>query len=167
VIAFVTVQMSGSGQELRSSQTELPEELELGTPQPKESDVPAAARKVAGEFILAAAGREDLVKAWKITHPDLKKQCACSYEEWLTGNIPVVYFPTKGLQGAAFAVTEVTDGRVILSVSLTPAKNSETPTSAFFIGLKEVGQGSSAKWLVDYWAPYVGIPVPNAPSSGG
>jgi hypothetical protein len=41
--------------------------------QPKESDVPKAARVAAGEFVLSAVGREDLRKAWKLSDPSLKR----------------------------------------------------------------------------------------------
>ena len=85
--------------------------------------MPKAARMAAGEFVLAAVGREDLPKAWKLADPQMKKDCACTYKEWLTGNIPVQYFPTKGLRGAAFSVNEVTPGHVVLEVLLTPGKN--------------------------------------------
>jgi len=83
---------------------------------PKESDVPKAAREAAGAFVLAAVGREDLAKGWTLADKDLRASCACTREEWLTGNIPVQYFPTKGLKGAAFSVDEVTPGHVVLQV---------------------------------------------------
>ena len=119
---------------------------------PKESDVPKAARVAAGEFVLAAVGRENLPKAWKLADRTLKRDCACSYKEWLTGNIPVQFFPTKGLRGAAFSVDEVTPGHVVLQVLLTPAASS---------GLKQ--RGKDAPWLVDYWAPVDVIPIPATP----
>jgi hypothetical protein len=129
--------------------------------QPKESDVPKAARVAAGEFVLSAVGREDLRKAWKLADPSLKRDCACSYEEWLTGNINVQYFPTKGLRGAAFSVDEVTPGHVVLQVLLTPAQSTGLKPTAFYIGLKQ--RGKDAPWLVDYWAPVDVIAVPAAP----
>lgn len=128
---------------------------------PKESDVPKAARIAAGEFVLAAVGRENLPKAWKLADAGLKRDCACSYKEWLTGNIPVQYFPTKGLRGASFSVDEVTRGHVVLQVLLTPAASSGLRPTAFYIGLKQ--HGKDAPWRVDYWAPVDVIPVPAAP----
>ncbi len=168
LVAFVTVRW-GSDDEPRASPPPV-NTVTDGTDfdpgatetQPKQSEVPPAARKVAGEFILAAAGREDLEKAWSITHPDLKRDCACTKQEWLTGNIPVQYYPTGGLQGANFKVNELSPGRVVLEVLLAPKKGSALPTQVFHIGLKQVG-GADGKWLVDYWAPYVAIPVPQAP----
>lgn len=160
IVAFVTVRV-GSGDDPTPAAT--PTVTTDGTDfspaapaKPKESDVPKAAREVAGEFILAAAGREDLERAWEISHPDLKRDCACTKKEWLTGNINVQYYPTEGLQGAAFSVDEVTPGRVVLEVLLTPKKGSTVPPTAFYIGLKKLG----GTWLVDYWAPHSAIPVP-------
>jgi hypothetical protein len=160
IVAFVTVRL-GSGDDSQPAAT--PTLTTDGTDfspappaKPKESDVPKEARSVAGEFILAAAGREDLARAWEIAHPDLKRDCACTKKQWLTGDINVQYYPTDGLQGAAFSVDEVAPGRVVLAVLLTPKQGSEVQPAAFFIGLKKLG----GKWLVDYWAPDAAIPVP-------
>ncbi len=162
VVAFVTVRLGGDDSTpTAAAPTNTVDGTDYVPPaeeKPKESDVPKAAREVAGEFILAAAGREDLERAWQISHPDLKRDCACTKKEWMTGNINVQYFPTKGLQGASFTVDEVSKGRVVLEVLLTPKKGSEVPPTAFDIGLKEV----DGKWLVDYWAPHAAIPVPQA-----
>jgi hypothetical protein len=128
---------------------------------PKEGDVPKAARIAAAQFVLAAVGRENLPKAWKLADGDMKRDCACSYKEWLTGNIPVQYFPTKGLRGAAFSVDEITPGHVVLQVLLTPAKTTRLKPTAFYIGLKQ--RGKDAPWLVDYWAPVDVIAVPATP----
>jgi hypothetical protein len=128
---------------------------------PKESDVPKAARVAAGEFVLAAVGRENLPKAWKLADRTMKRDCGCTYKQWLTGSIPVQFFPTKGLRGAAFSVDEVTPGHVILQVLLTPAESSGLKATAFYIGLRQ--RGSGAPWLVDYWAPVNTVAVPAAP----
>ncbi len=159
LVAFVTVRLGGDDATPSAAPTSTIDGTDFapGTPTtPKESDVPKEAREVAGEFILAAAGREDLERAWEISHPDLKRDCACTKQEWLSGNINVQYFPTAGLQGAAFTVNEVGQGRVVLEVLLTPKQGSEVPPTAFYIGLKEV----KGEWLVDYWAPHSGVPVP-------
>lgn len=167
VVAFATVRI-GSVEEERTPQAvateELPEDYDPGATitQAQEGDVPKAARVVAGEFILAAAGREDLAKAWTLAHPELKSQCGCSRTEWLTGNIPVQFYPTEGLQGAGFTVNELTEDRVVLEVLLTPKEGSDLDPQAFYIGLKAVGEGAGRKWLVDYWAPIAAIPVPQA-----
>jgi hypothetical protein len=164
VIAFITVRLGSSddaGTQASETQVqELPDGASFTPEAPKPLPVPAEARKVAGEFILAAAGREDLKKAWQLAHPSMKRDCDCTYEEWLTGNIPVVYYPTDSLEGASFAVDESTERRVVLQVALVPGKGSDAEPQAFFIGLRAVGNGDKLRWLVDYWAPIAATPLP-------
>jgi hypothetical protein len=160
VVAFVTVRLGGDEAKPAAAPASTIDGTDFDPPPttttPKESDVPKEARAVAGEFILVAAGREDLQRAWEISHPDLKRDCGCTKKEWMTGNINVQYFPTDGLQGAGFTVDEVAPGRVVLEVLLTPKAGSEVPATAFYIGLKEV----KGEWLVDYFAPHSAVPVP-------
>jgi hypothetical protein len=164
VIAFVTVRLGSGGATTPATTaavdgTAADPGLTTTTPT-NVSEIPRAARIAAGQFILAAAGREDLPKAWKLSHPDLRKQCACSYRQWLTGNIPVQPYPTAGLQGVRFFVDELKPRHVVLQVLLTPKAGSEVRDQAFYIGVKAVGSGDKPRWLVDYWAPITGIPVP-------
>lgn len=166
VVAFATVKLGGDGEgAAKQPTTEEPtlEDFNPATTEPVPSPVAPEARQAAGEFILAAAGREDLEKAWDLTHPELKAQCGCTYKQWLTGNIPVQYYPTGNLEGATFGVDESTARRVVLEVLLSPKPGEEVDPQAFFIGLKAVGKGAKLKWLVDYWAPIVGLPVPQTP----
>ena len=167
IVAFATVKLGGDGDSTAAPSTtteELPiEDFNPATTEAAPAPVPAEARQAAGEFILAAAGREDLQKAWELSHPELRKQCGCTYKQWLTGNIPVQYYPTGNLEGATFGVDEATERRVVLEVLLSPKPGEEIEPQPFFIGLKAVGKGAKLEWLVDYWAPIVGIPVPQTP----
>ena len=165
IVAFATVKLGGDGESAaQPTAEELPiEDFNPATTEAVPEPVPAEARRAAGEFILAAAGRENLAKAWTLSHPELKKQCGCTYKQWLTGNIPVQYYPTGNLEGATFGVDESTARRVVLEVLLSPKEGEEVEPQPFFIGLKAVGKGAKLKWLVDYWAPIVGIPVPQTP----
>lgn len=173
VVAFVTVRLgSGDSSPPAADRGTVPsgyasEDLPGVDTQttPKESEVPKGVRETAGEFVLAAVGREDLSKAWRLADKDLREACACTYKTWLTGDIPVQYFPTKGLEGAVFSVNEVDPGRVVLQVLLTPGKNKDGlgPT-AFYIGLRQ--RGKNAPWRVDYWAPVNVVAVPATPGGG-
>ncbi len=169
LIAFVTVRLGSGGATTQSSSPPPPNidgtNYVPGQEQKpaKISQVPQAARVTAAEFILAAVGREDLPKAWRLSHPDLKKQCACTYRQWLTGNIPVQPFPTAGLRGVAYGVNELAPRRVVLETLLQSKPGSEIGDGAFYLGLKAVGKGSHLTWLVDYWAPMGAPPVPLTP----
>lgn len=136
---------------------ELPEETK-----PNPDDVPAAARKTAAVFIDGAVARRNLAKAWTVTHPDLIRDCDCTLAEWKTGNIPVLFFPALGASATGFGVNEISEGRIVLEVLLTPKKGSGLNPTAFYVGMKEVGKGEDAKWLVDYFAPIGSPPVPSA-----
>jgi hypothetical protein len=127
------------------------------------ADLPKGVQQIAGQFILAAAGREDLAKAWKLTHPELRAQCGCTYKEWLTGNIPIQYYPSRDIKTAAYEVDEVTPREVWLRVLLLPKETSGVKPQAFDIGLKAVGKGAKKAWLVSYWNAKVGIQVPATP----
>jgi hypothetical protein len=169
VIAFATVRLGGDdgGASAQGTTTALSEEeidaaidgTTTTTPTPV-SKVPKAARTAAGDFILAAAGREDLPKAWRLSHPTLREQCGCTYKQWLTGNIPIQPFPTSGLQGVSYFVDELAPRRVVLQVLLRPAAGSDLGDQAFHIGLQAVGNGKSQAWLVDLWSPISPVPIP-------
>jgi hypothetical protein len=168
VIAFVTVKL-GANDPTPSSGSLLPETVpdDIGletTPAPKVSEVPRAARVVAGQFILAAAGREDLPKAWKLTHPTLKRDCACSYREWLTGNIPIQPIEAAGLNQVTFFVEELESRRVVLQVLVRAKPGSEFEDQTFHIGLKATGKPDKLAWLVDVWSPIAPTPVPLNPT---
>lgn len=175
IVAFATVQLGGDDEgsaaasstaaETSTTEPESEEDFNPATTETVPGPVAAEARQAAGEFILAAAGREDLAKAWTLSHPDLKAQCGCTYKQWLTGNIPVQYYPTAGLEGTTFAVDESSPRRVVLEILLTPKAGEDIPAQAFFIGLKAVGKGAKLRWLVDYWAPSGSPPVPQTPGS--
>ena len=127
------------------------------------SDLPKGVQTVAGEFILAAAGREDLAKAWKLTHPELRAQCGCTYKQWLTGDIPVQYYPSKDISTASFEVDEITPKEIFLRVLLLPKDTANVKPQVFDIGLKTLGSGAKKQWLVNYWAAKVQIQVPATP----
>jgi hypothetical protein len=137
-------------------------ELPVTTKEYTAADLPKNVRRVAGEFILAAVGREDLAKAWKLTHPELRVQCGCSYKHWLTGDIPVQYYPPNDIGTASFDVDEITTNEIFLRVLLVPKKGSKVKPQVFDIGLKTNGKGKQKNWLVNYWAARASIPVPAA-----
>jgi hypothetical protein len=127
---------------------------------PDVADVPAAARVTAATFVDGAVARNDLAKAWTVLHPEFKRECACTRAEWLTGNIPVQFFPSQGSDQIAFGVNEISPGVVVLEVLLMPKKGSGLNPTAFYVGMKSVGNGKNEKWLVYYFAPIGSPPVP-------
>jgi hypothetical protein len=149
VIAFTINWFGESGTTLEDAResaapSAAPVEADPGRAVPVSPD----ARRVAGQFILWAVSTErnakDLARAWKILHPTLKQECACTRQEWLTGNIPIQPYPMDELDTASFAVDESFEKRVVLQVALLP-------------------KDASGRWLVDYWAPRAIIEIPATP----
>ncbi len=127
IAAVGTVWLSGDGNSAASPAVgtaggetvdqygELPEETK-----PNVADVPAAARTAAAIFIDGAVARNNLAKAWTVIHPEFKEQCACTRAQWLTGDIPVQFYPALGADATGFGVNEISPGRIVLEVLLEP-----------------------------------------------
>ena len=113
-------------------------------------------RLAAGRFILSAVTREDLAEGWTLMHPDFKAECACTREEWMTGNIPVQPYPSGALDDASFAITESYADEVYLQVALLPKAGAKIEGQIFWLGMKK----DDGRWLVTHWSPYVTTPVP-------
>lgn len=135
------------------------EPAQVYTPR-KHVPLDAEARKVAGRFILTAVARLNLAESYALAHPELRQ--GMSKREWLTGNIPVVYYPAKQIETATFKVDESYPGEAILEVALLPKNGAKVKPQVFFIGLKKVGTGTSARWQVNYWVPRAAPQIPTA-----
>jgi hypothetical protein len=135
------------------------EPAQVFTPR-KQVPLDAEARQVAGRFILTAVARENLGESYRLAHPDLRQ--GMSKREWLTGNIPVVYYPAKQIETATFKVDESYPDEAILEVALLPKDATKVKPQVFFIGLKKVGKGTAAHWQVNYWVPRAAPQIPTA-----
>lgn len=123
--------------------------------------LPADVRRVAGRFILTAVARKNLDEAWRISAPALKE--GISYEQWLTGAIPVVPYPTDQIDIAPMKIDYSYADKALLEVALLPKKGASVKPQIFFIGLQAFGQGRSRRWLVSYWAPRGSVALPAKP----
>lgn len=152
VVAFTVASVGDTG---TSQETPLSNEpAQVFTPR-KQVPLAEEARRVAGRFILTAVARENLADSYDLAHPELRQ--GLSRKEWLTGNIPVVYYPAKAIETATFKVDESYPDEAILEVALLPNTANVKP-QIFFIGLKKAGN----RWRVNYWVPRAAPAVPSA-----
>jgi hypothetical protein len=140
-----------------------PEERISNVPaqQPKrevKAPLPQEARNVAMRFIQTAVARKNLDEAWHLVGPNLRG--GLSKEEWLTGNNPVVPFPIEQLEVAPYKIDESFEESALIEVALLPKKGSGVRAQVFFLGLKKVGSGHRARWVVDNWVPRASAVVP-------
>lgn len=101
------------------------------------------------EFVRTAVRRHDLAASWPLVHPWLRQ--GLSRKEWLTGNIPVVPFPSTGI--VAWDLDWSYRNDVALDVVLQPEPKSGLYRKTFTIEFKRVGEGAGDRWLVYSWVP--------------
>jgi len=162
VVAFLSLRAGGDDSESSPTTNDAPAAVET-TQDVNSGKLERGARIAAGEFILAAAGRENLKKAWELSDPELRDQCGCTYKQWLKGNIPVQYYPVGNLDVAAFDIEEASPNHAVLLVALVPKEGENVKPQTFYIGLKSRKEGDKKRWLVNYWAPRASVAVPAVP----
>ena len=147
-VAAATIAFFGNtGKSLESPKSN--EAANIFTPR-KQIPLDKDARRVAGRFILTAVARKSLAESYELK------------QEWLTGNIPVQYYPADRLETATFKVDESYPDEAILEVALLPEKTVKVEPQIFYIGLKKVGAGAASEWKVNYWLARVPLQIPNA-----
>ena len=124
----------------------------------KAKDVPPEIRRVAVKFLMTAVSRKQLEESWEIVHPTLKQ--GYTLAQWKKGDIPVQPFPVGTTDQVRYLVVEVYPRQVMLEVALIPKAGSKGyDATAFWLGMKAVGNGEQRRWLVDYWMPHWNAPV--------
>ena len=111
-----------------------------------------AAANVAIRFIGTAPARENLALAYRLVTNDIRQ--GMTLKEWLTGNIPVTYFPVwkKGAGYSPYKVASSYKNDLMLKIMLTPRKGEGLKTQEFWTGIKRAN--ASAPWKVYYFQPY-------------
>jgi hypothetical protein len=125
--------------------------------------VPKGARRVAAEYIVATMARKNLEKSWNLTHPSLK--AGYTHKEWLTGNIPVQFYPADAVDAASFMVQYSHPNDVLLNVYIF-SKDKNVKSQPFFIELKPVGTGKAKQWKVSYVVPSSGAVLVQSEGTG-
>ena len=120
--------------------------------------LPRGAREAIVEFIATAPARKNLAASWALTHPRLKQ--GLTRQDWLGGNIPVVPYPAVNIALSPVKIDYAYADRAMVQVALTPKKGQGYQPQIFYVGVRKVGTGANARWLVDTWVPRHQPPVP-------
>ena len=155
VVAISVAWIGDTGTSLESPLSNEP--AQVFTPR-RQVPLDGEARRVAARFILTAVARENLGESYDLAHPELRQ--GMTRREWLTGDIPVVYYPAQEIGQARFKVDESYPDEVILEVALLPKETAKVKPQVFFVGLKKVGNGAGARWQVNYWVPRAAPQIP-------
>ena len=147
VVAFTVVYFGNTAESVDSKVVDRETGAAVVPAQQKSVPLDPEARQVAGKFILTAVARENLGASWSLTHPDLRQ--GFTRQQWLTGNIPVQFYPAGALDGATFKIDESYPNETTLEVALIPKDGANVKPQIFFITLKK----SDGRWQVSYFAP--------------
>jgi len=134
----------------------------VAKPQPSVA-LAAEAKHVAGTFIQTAVVRKNLAEAWKISGPGIRQGLTRS--QFLSGNIAVVPI-VEPIVGATIFKTDYshpTAAQVEVAVLVKPAGAKQGQVKLFYAGLRRLGRGAAAHWVVNSWAPWVPLAVRATP----
>ena len=112
-----------------------------------EQDGQALARRAARPASSSGLRRRarDLDAAYTIVHPDLKG--TLTRKQWDTGNIPVVTYPARNADTAAFVVDYSFKTSALLEIDLVARPGQDQcPELRFYIGLKREGGKPNGRW---------------------
>ena len=117
--------------------------------------------QLARQFIQTAVERRNLDAAYTIVHADLKGDL--TRKQWDTGNIPVVTYPARNADTAAFTVDYSFKTSALLEVDLVAKRGEDQRPHLLFSSGSSAQAGSpTGRWLVNYWQPHWKPPVPQA-----
>ena len=157
VVAFTVVYFGNTAESVESKVVDRETGAAIVPAQRKSVELDPEARQVAGKFIVTAVARENLGESWALTHPDLRQ--GLTRQQWLTGNIPVQFYPAGAIDGATFKIDESYPDETTLEVALIPKDGEDVKPQIFYITLKK----TDGKWQVSYFAPRA---TPAVPTTG-
>jgi hypothetical protein len=157
VIAFSVAYFGGNSTTESSAPTGPP--IALPKP-PKNIPFPAAAWRVAQQFLNTAVARKDVAASYAITDPAMRQ--GMTLKQWKTGNLPgIPFFPIAKIYKFNWKNTNYAHPRdAQISVVLMPRRGSGQRAIYAQVGLGKIGRGARARWVVNYFGPLGGPPVP-------
>ena len=131
-------------------------------PVPISAETRQATLQTAARFIQTAVRRERLAESYDLVAPSLRG--GMTRKEWLTGNIPVQYYP---VQEARYRFDYSYPSLVGWQIAVWPRRGHELRPMVFLIDLVPQGAGKNRRWVVSSWSP-AGVPesAPFTPDSG-
>ena len=118
------------------------------TPIPLSAATKRATLETAAKFVQTAVRRERLGESYDLVAPTLR--AGISRKEWLTGNIPVQYYP---VDEARYQFDYSYPNLVGWQIAVWPRRGHKLRPMVFLLDLVPHGSGKTRRWLVSSWTP--------------
>ena len=126
---------------------------------PKSVKLDPAVKTLARDFIETAVARKNLAHAYTLVGQDIKQ--GQTLKQWMTGNIAVVPYPADAIDVAPFRIDYAYPREALIEVMLLPKAKAKIRATDFYLGVKKIGTGAKAHWVVTSWVPHVSPMVPS------
>ena len=114
-------------------------------------------RSAVTTFIGTAVAREHVDRSWNVVAPTLK--AGYTRAQWNKANdLPVVPYPGVDTNHVRYYLDHASTKEILVEVGLAGKPGVSTRPVTFQLGLVP---GKGGRWLVDYWLPRGGPPVPS------
>jgi hypothetical protein len=116
-------------------------------------------RSAISTFIGTAVARQHVEDSWSVVSPAMRS--GYTFEQWKQATaLPVVPYPGVDTKHVQYYLDYATNKEILLEVGLAGKPGVTTRPVTFQLGLVPSGNGSHARWLVNYWMPRWTPPVP-------
>ena len=110
-------------------------------------------------FIATAVARENVGDSWPVVAPQLR--AGYTLNEWKSADdLPVVPYPGVDTKHVQYYLDYASTREILIEVGLAGKPGISTRPVTFQLGLVPVSNGTTKKWLVNYWMPRWTPPVP-------
>jgi hypothetical protein len=109
-------------------------------------------------FVLGAVAGKNYADSWNVIAPAIKR--GYTAKTWATASShPIIPFPVYGYDNSKFTLTEATTKEIMVDIRMAATAASGQHTTTFTVALVPTGK-SGQRWMVSYWGPRYGPPVP-------
>ena len=122
-------------------------------------DLPPQIKQSITGFIVPGVMNDDYGASWKYTAPNITQ--GATLTQWANASArSLIPLPGYTYKGAQFKLVEASSKEILVQLKLHPGTPAAGHDIRMKIGLIPAGTGANKHWLVNYWMPDYGPPVP-------
>jgi hypothetical protein len=131
-----------------------------GTTVKKYEQLDPQVRSAIKTFIASAVARNHLEDSWDVVAPSMR--AGYTFAEWKAAKeLPIVPYPVADINKVEYYLDYASTKEILVEVGLSAKQSVGIRPTTFLLALVPVRDGSSARWMVNYWMPRWTPPVPS------